>query len=330
MFDGETSRWIIPRSLPLLVGEAVRVGERAAGLAADVGDHLGARRSHRLPDRAHRLGEIVAADVLHRDEVLALDGAELEDVDDVRVGEARRQLRLLDEHLDEGRVVGEMRQDPLDDERPLEPGGPLDAPLVDLGHPTAADELEERVLAELNRLGELGCHDRPADRSHAPGGRRARLPGAAYDSDPVALPQIDSVRKWRRAGLVVRPSRRGRSGRRRRPFARRRDRRGPSARRAPRSDRRHEQGDAVHRVEPRAPERGPGGAGRRRRDPAPGGGQDRDGGRARRRRRRCSRPSADYAAAPSSSTRSWRPRAGARSGRVRRASSCRCSGGRRS
>ena len=96
------------------------------------------------------------ADVLHRDEVLAVDRAQLEDVDDVRVGEARRQLRLLDEHLDEGRVVGEMRQDPLDHEGPLEPGGSLDAPLVDLGHATTADELEERVLAELNRLAELG------------------------------------------------------------------------------------------------------------------------------------------------------------------------------
>ena len=69
------------------------------------------------------------------------------------MGEARRELRLLDEHLDEGRVLRQVRQDALDDEDPLEARGPLDAPLVDLGHPPTADALEERVLAELNRLG---------------------------------------------------------------------------------------------------------------------------------------------------------------------------------
>ena len=89
-----------------VVGQAVRVRERATGLAPDVSDQLGPRRAHGLPDRAHGVGQVAAADVLHRDEVLALDVAELEDLHDVRVVEARRQLRLLDEHADERRLLG--------------------------------------------------------------------------------------------------------------------------------------------------------------------------------------------------------------------------------
>jgi hypothetical protein len=156
-----------PQRPAVLIGEAVGIGEPAAGLTADVGDQLWAGRPHGLPDRAHRLGQIVPADVLHRDEVFAVDGAQLEDVDDVRVGQSRRELRLLDEHLDEAGIVRQVRQDPFDHEGPLETGRSLDAPLVDLRHAPAPDELEERVLAELNRLGELGCHNKTRGRGHA-------------------------------------------------------------------------------------------------------------------------------------------------------------------
>ena len=136
----------------------VRVGEPATDLAADVGDQLRPRRAERLPDRAHRLGQVVAADVLHRDEVLALDRAQLEDVDDVGMVEARGQLRLLDEHLDERRVIGEVGENPFDDEHAFEAGRALDASLVHLRHTASSDALEQRVLAELNRLRELCCH----------------------------------------------------------------------------------------------------------------------------------------------------------------------------
>ena len=41
--------------------------------------------------------DIASVDVLHRDEVLARDAAELEDLDDVDVVEDRRELRLAHE-----------------------------------------------------------------------------------------------------------------------------------------------------------------------------------------------------------------------------------------
>src|SRR6185312_5840369 len=97
--------------------------------------------------------------------------------------------RLLDEHLDERRIARQVRQDPLDDEGALEALRTLDAGLVYLGHAATADELEERILAELNRLAELGaCQERPA---------QGRAVGSASrgvnDSDPAASPQMAMV-----------------------------------------------------------------------------------------------------------------------------------------
>jgi hypothetical protein len=70
------------------------------------------------------------------------------------VVEARRQLRLLHEHPDEGRLLGQVREDPFDDEDALEAGRALDAALVHFRHSSAADALEECVLPKLNGLGE--------------------------------------------------------------------------------------------------------------------------------------------------------------------------------
>ena len=111
-------------------------------------------RAGYLPQGAHRLRQVVPGHVLHRDEVLVVDGAQFEDLDDVRMIQASRQLGLVDEHPHECRIVRKMRQDALDHEHPFEAGRALDAPLEHLGHTPAPDALVERVLAELNRLGE--------------------------------------------------------------------------------------------------------------------------------------------------------------------------------
>src|SRR5690606_32213096 len=81
-------------------------------------------------------------------------------------------LRLVDEHLDEARIVGELRADPLDDQVLLEAGDPERAREVQLGHATRRDAFEELVLAERSRE----VHVRP-DQRNRPG--RAGLPGWA-------------------------------------------------------------------------------------------------------------------------------------------------------
>ena len=87
-----------------------------------------------------------------------------EERDDVRVREAHRELGLVDEHVDEAPVRGELRQDPLDDEDLLEA---LDAEalgLEDLGHPAFAEALEQPIAAEgrsvhANLPGRSGTRD---------------------------------------------------------------------------------------------------------------------------------------------------------------------------
>ena len=63
-------------------------------------------RLRRLLEQAQ---EVHALDVLHREEVRVADGAEVEDLDDVRVVEAERDLRLVDEHRDELRGCARTR-----------------------------------------------------------------------------------------------------------------------------------------------------------------------------------------------------------------------------
>ena len=127
----------------------VRVVQPLAASAIDV--RADPRRDARLRFRgAHQLAEVEALDVLHREkEPLVAVVLELVDLDDVRVVEARRELRLFDEHRSEaprGAVRGE---DPLDDEDLV---GALRASLLgeeNLRHaagPETADDLE---LAEL-------------------------------------------------------------------------------------------------------------------------------------------------------------------------------------
>ena len=82
--------------------------------------------------------QVLAVDVLHRDEVLAVVLTDVEDLDDVRVRERRRDARLVEEHLDERAVLVHRRQDPLDDEELLEAGDALLDREEELGHAARA------------------------------------------------------------------------------------------------------------------------------------------------------------------------------------------------
>ncbi len=65
-----------------------------------------------VEDRA----QVLAVDVLERDEITVVDLTEVEDLGDVRVLELHGDLRLVDEHRDELFVLGDVRQDALDGE----------------------------------------------------------------------------------------------------------------------------------------------------------------------------------------------------------------------
>jgi len=88
-------------------------------------------------------------DVLHREEVRVADGAEVEHLDDVRVVQAERDLRLVDEHRDELPAPRVRRVDLLDDEGLVQSLRHCRARKEHLGHPTRADLPDQRVFPEL-------------------------------------------------------------------------------------------------------------------------------------------------------------------------------------
>ena len=99
----------------------------------------------------HDGAEVLSVDVLHRDEVLTVRLPDVEDLDDVRVRERRRDARLVQQHLDERAVLVHGRQDPLDDEQLLEAGDALLDGEEQLRHPARRELANEGVLAEPGR-----------------------------------------------------------------------------------------------------------------------------------------------------------------------------------
>ena len=137
-----------------LVGVLVRVAEAARRLARDVRGHERRHRRRRrlvLRERTQQAQQVLALDVLHDDEELAVLLAELVDLHDVGVREARRDLRLVDEHVDELRILVVRAEDLLDDDGALEAGGAFAARTIHVRHASAAEAGSERVLTEAMR-----------------------------------------------------------------------------------------------------------------------------------------------------------------------------------
>jgi hypothetical protein len=85
------------------------------------------------------------------------DLTEVVDLNDVRVIQLRGQLRLVQEHLHEARLLRQVRPNALDDDRLLEA---LEARLAgeeDLGHAADGDAVDQGVFAEPGR--DLGAAD---------------------------------------------------------------------------------------------------------------------------------------------------------------------------
>ena len=114
--------------------------------------------------------------VLHGDVVALVDLAEVEDLDDVRVGEAGDHLGLVDEHVHEFLVVREVGQDALDRHHLLEP---LDARCAWPGTPRPCRPRPPARAA--GRARRRGCRPAPTGAERGPRHRaiRARRRGGA-------------------------------------------------------------------------------------------------------------------------------------------------------
>src|SRR5688572_6181441 len=92
----------------------------------------------------------LAVEILHRDEVVTIDLADLVRLNDVRMIEASSDARLVDEHRDELGLVGEIRPKTLDD-RQLAESRPCRASLYGqkhVGHAAVSELRDQLVLAE--------------------------------------------------------------------------------------------------------------------------------------------------------------------------------------
>ena len=161
MFCGLMSRWTISMGWPAVVLLAVRVLEGGAHLAHDVGGDVERDLEAALLGPPQDRAQVAPVHVLHRDVVALLQLAEVEHLDDVRVGEAGHHLGLVDEHVHELLVVGEVGQDALDRDDLLEPFHARALGPEHLGHAADGHPLEQAVGAVVAGAGE-GPALRPA------------------------------------------------------------------------------------------------------------------------------------------------------------------------
>src|SRR5262249_37411743 len=89
-------------------------------------------------------------EVLHDDVELAVGLAQLVDLADVGVRHLRRDARLGDQHRAKPRIVRQVREDSLDHEQLLEPGGALEAREEDLAHAASGNAREQLVPTEAS------------------------------------------------------------------------------------------------------------------------------------------------------------------------------------
>src|SRR5690606_16784096 len=103
----------------------VRVVQARRGRGDDRDDVLERYHLAALADLRDELADVLAVDVLHREEVRAVLFADVVDLDDVVVMERRRDARFLEEGRDELLLARELAADALDHDvarEALEPG----------------------------------------------------------------------------------------------------------------------------------------------------------------------------------------------------------------
>ena len=134
--------------LSVAVAQIVRVLQTGRGLRDDLQD---LREREQLVQLGRALGDaaqVRAVDELHRDEVVPVRLAQIENRDDVRMVELRSEPRFVQEHVDELLVARQVREDPLEADLLLEARGACLPGEVDLRHSAGGDQLDELVLPE--------------------------------------------------------------------------------------------------------------------------------------------------------------------------------------
>ncbi len=93
-------------------------------------------------------GQRIALDVLHHQEVAGLAGTDLEDGHDVRMMNARRDARFVEEHLDELFLTGKVRVEPLHRHEALEAADAREAREIHRRHAAGRNFADEFIAID--------------------------------------------------------------------------------------------------------------------------------------------------------------------------------------
>lgn len=96
-----------------------------------------------------QLGQRHSVQIVHDEKQLAVLRNHVERRHDVRVADARREPRFVDEHRDELRLFGEVRVHAFDGDDSLEPRRPEEAAEPHRRHAAGGDFVEDCVTPEL-------------------------------------------------------------------------------------------------------------------------------------------------------------------------------------
>jgi hypothetical protein len=131
---------------------AVDQGVSVVESRARRGDHLrrelDGRQLLRAPALLDHRGQVVARQVLHGQVVLGLRLAEVVDVGDVGMVQARGDPRLVQEDLDELVYLAQLGEDPLEHHHLLHPARSTLHRQVDLRHAPAGEPAQDAVAPE--------------------------------------------------------------------------------------------------------------------------------------------------------------------------------------
>ena len=102
--------------------------------------------------RPHQAGERLPLHVLHDEKKLAIGRDDIERSDDIRVTDASRQSRFVEEHRDEFGLLGVLRMQPLDGHRTREAHRAQQPADVYRRHAAGRDFVVKRVAPDDARM----------------------------------------------------------------------------------------------------------------------------------------------------------------------------------
>jgi len=138
----------LPAEVPGRVGVVQPVGH----VGHDAADHGDGQLLAAPGGHVEQVAQVLAGEVLHHQQQVLLVLVDVVDLDDVRVSQRGRQARLVEEHLHEALVLGQVRQDALDHHELLEAADALLGGQQHLGHASHRHAPGQSVTCERHLL----------------------------------------------------------------------------------------------------------------------------------------------------------------------------------